>query len=56
MKGNNMAIKAITKNCKKCADFKPGGSHGICTWGKSKKVKLLVPPLGKKRVCNLIEH
>ena len=51
-----MAHKKLTKNCKKCTDFKAGGSHGVCDWGNNKKIKYLEPPAGKKRKCNLIEH
>ena len=49
-----MAIKRITKECKKCELMKALNNDLVCTWGNSESPKRLREPLGKRRTCALI--
>jgi hypothetical protein len=42
-------IKRETKDCETCRYH----SGIICKWGKAKRLKVLLTPIGKRKECNL---
>jgi hypothetical protein len=49
--------KVLTKDCPSCKDCTINDENKFqCSWGKSKKRKILEPALGRAKRCKLIKE